>query len=105
MAIQTNQQQIIDSRFFVPKGVVDMRQDDGTNHGYVYTPDTLANADGTAPILSKPGATTPMPATSYQIVDQHVRVAADGSTVVDVTLEFPDIPGVQSIDVRTTKAS
>lgn len=105
MATQSNQQQIIDAHFYVPKGVVDMRQQDSTDYGYVYTPDTKANAGGDAPILDKPPSKVPAPPTSYMIVDQHVRTAADGSTVVDVTVEFPDIVGVNSIDVRVTKAS
>lgn len=102
MAVDSNNQIVIDPRFFVPPGAVDMRQADLSNYQASYTPTTTAVQ---GPILNKPSAKVPMPPTSYQVVDQHVRVSADGSTVVDVTVEFPDIPGVNSIDVRVTKAT
>lgn len=101
MAVESNKQTIIDQHFFVPTGVVDMRQSDSTDYSYLYDPATTA-VEG--PIINKPTARVPMPPTSYSIVDQHVRTSADGTTVVDVTVEFPDIPGVNSIDVRITKA-
>jgi hypothetical protein len=102
MAYQGNQPINIDPNFFVPPGVVDARQANKENGEFFYAPGDVASA-GDAPILDIPQATIPMPPTSYEIVAQHVRHSPDGSTVVDVTIEFPEIPGVASIDVRITK--
>ena len=46
---------------------------------------------------------SPMPPTSYTIVDQRVRIASDGRAIVDAIVDFPDVDGVISIDVRVTK--
>lgn len=104
MAIQQNVQQIIDSHFFVPVGAVDIRQQNNTDFEFIYTAPDVAT-DNNAPILDTPTSTVPMPPTSYEIVSQRVRISADGSAVVDVTLQFPDIPGVDHIDVRITKST
>lgn len=89
----------IDPRFFVPPGVVDVRQQNRENGEYYYDEDTLA-VEG--PVLEYPEAVLPMPPSSYEIVDQRVRIAPDGRAVVDVTVEFPDVQGIYSIDVRVT---
>lgn len=101
MAVDTNKQTIIDSHFFVPKGVVDVRQANDDDYAATYTADDTAQDP---PILDTPTAAVPMPPTSYQIVDQYVRISADGTAVVDVTIEFPDVAGINTIDVRVTKA-
>lgn len=100
MAIQNNQSIEIDPNFFVPPGLVDARQQNKEDGEFYYTPADVAVA---APILDIPTATIPMPPTSYEIIEQHVRHSPDGTTVVDVTIDFPDISGVASIDVRITK--
>jgi hypothetical protein len=38
------------------------------------------------------------------IVSQTIRIAPDGSSLVDVVIEVEDIPGVSNYDVRVTKA-
>lgn len=101
-----NLQVIIDRHFFVPVGAVDIRQQNDTdteNSSYITNADVAQ--DNNQPTLATPTATVPMPPTSYQIVDQRVRISADGTAVVDVTLEFPDIPGIDHLDVRITKTS
>lgn len=104
MATQQNKQTIIDSHFFVPQGAVDIRQENLADTEFNYNSGVVAT-DGNAPIISTPTSTVPMPPTSFTIVSQHVRISTDGTTVVDVTLQFPDIPGINSIDVRITKDS
>lgn len=97
-----NKQIILDDRFFTPPGIVDVRSEGQENGAVNYTPDIVAS-DDEAPVLSDPSQTVPNP-TSFSVVDQHVRISSDGRATVDVTLEFPDIPGIQSIDVQVTKA-
>jgi hypothetical protein len=41
--------------------------------------------------------------TSFTVYEQRVRISPSGTAVVDVTLDFPDISGVASVDVRVTK--
>lgn len=90
----------IDGRFFVPPGVVDIRQENKENGEFAYgSSDTAIGA----PVLESPEAIVPMPLDGMQIISQTVRITADGSSVVDVELSFPDVEGVQSIDVRATK--
>lgn len=105
MAIQQNPQTIIDKHFFVPVGAVDIRQQNNDDSEFVYSTTADIALDSNQPTLSNPVATVPMPPTSYQIANQRVRIAGDGTAVVDVTLEFPDIPGIDHIDVRITKST
>lgn len=104
MAIQQNPQTIIDKHFFVPVGAVDVRQQNDSDTEFIYTPADTAQ-DSNQPILATPTSTVPMPPSSYEIVSQRVRISADGTAVVDVTLQFPDIPGIDHIDVRITKTA
>lgn len=104
MAVQDSIQTIIDRHFFVPVGAVDIRQQNEADSEFSYSPGTIAQ-DNNQPILQQPTDTVPMPPTSYEIVSQHVRISSDGTAVVDVTLQFPDIPGVDHIDVRITKSA
>lgn len=97
-------QTIIDSHFFVPAGSIDIRQQDNTDSEFIYGAASIAS-DNNQPTLLTPTSTVPMPPTSFEIVSQRVRISADGTAVVDVTLQFPDIPGVDHIDVRITKSS
>lgn len=100
MAVDSSKQTVIDNHFFVPKGAVDVRQANEDDYAASYTADATAE---NPPIISVPGAIVPMPPTSYEIVDQHVRISPDGTTFVDVTVEFPDVAGIATIDVRMTK--
>ena len=101
MAKEENKQIILDNRFFVPPGVIDVRAA-GAEDGETFYDATDIAVEG--PTLSYPEATLPMPPSSYAIAEQRVRIASDGRAVVDVLLEFPDIAGVETIDVRITKA-
>lgn len=101
MAKEVDKQLILDNRFFVPPGVIDVRQageEDG--EGYYDPIDLMVEG----PILETPVSVVPMPPTSYEIVEQRVRITSDGRAVVDVTVEFPSVDGVETIDVRITKA-
>lgn len=89
----------LDPRFYCPPGIIDVRQANKENGEYYYNPDDIA-VEG--PVLDYPEAVLPMPPSSYKIVDQRVRIAPDGRAVVDVTVEFPDVQGIYSIDVRVT---
>lgn len=91
----------LDPRFSVPPGVIDVRQQGQDNGATYYDSNTLA---GEGPILRTPSSTVPMPPSAFSIVEQRVRIGSDGRAVVDVTLEFADVPGINSIDVRVTKA-
>ena len=102
MAKEVDKQLILDNRFFVPPGVVDVRQAGEENGEGYYTEPTDIAVEG--PILDTPASVVPMPPTSYEIVEQRVRISSDGRAVVDVMVEFPDLDGVENIEVRITKA-
>jgi len=91
---------VIDPRFFVPPGVVDVRHQNNEDAEVLYDASTLAQE---GPVLQSPASVIPMPPTSYTIVDQRVRIASDGRAIVDAIVDFPDVDGVISIDVRVTK--
>jgi len=90
----------LDPHFFVPSGVVDVRQQNNENAEYLYDDSILAEE---GPTLETPTSVIPMPPTSYQIASQRVRIASDGRAVVDVYIEFPDVDGIETIDVAVTK--
>lgn len=92
---------VIDPHFFVPPGVVDVRQEAEGNAEFFYDTSTQAAPSG---IPSTTTADIPSLPASYSIFEQRVRISADGTSVVDVTLDFPDTTGVYSIDVQVTKA-
>lgn len=102
MAKEVDKQLILDNRFFVPPGVIDVRNaGDEDGDRYYVSPEDVAVP---GPILETPTSEIPMPPTSYEIAEQRVRIGTDGRAVVDVMLEFPDLIGVETIDVRVTKA-
>lgn len=120
----------LDPRLFIPDGVIDIgvksseidpdlptpNPDDtedldatsgnstdtpGTGDGgeVVYTPPT--NND----IPTEGGDVDRLPTPqTLVIVSQTIRIAPDGSSLVDVVVEVEDIPGVTNYDVRVTKA-
>jgi hypothetical protein len=89
----------IDPHFFVPPGVVDVRHENKENGEFFYEEDTRAS-DG--PTIAYPEAVLPMPPSNYKIVNQTVRISPGGRAAVDVIIEFPDVQGIYSIDVRVT---
>lgn len=111
MAIEPTKQTILDQSFYVPKGVIDVRQANAADSGQDYYGDASsggASGGGTggSADFPFPQGTTPgvLPPTSFTVISQQVRIAPDGGLVVDVILEFPDVPGVDHIDVRIAKA-
>jgi len=100
MATSRNRDVVLDPHFFVPSGVVDVRQQSDENNEYLYDVSTLAEE---GPVLDTPQSVIPMPPTSYEITEQRVRISSDGRAVVDVYIDFPDIEGINTIDVRVTK--
>lgn len=118
----------VDPRLFVPDGVIDLSvrsseidsdnptptadngetsddaadssADTGTGDGgdAVYTPPT-----NDTPAESGEIDMLPTPQT-IEIVSQTIRIAPDGSSLVDVVIKVEDIPGVTNYDVRVTKA-
>lgn len=101
MAVQRTREIEIDPMFYVPPGVVDVRQENKDNGEFSYQ---VVDMAGYGPVLATPTSTVPMPSTGFQIVDQAVRIGSDGRTVVDVTLDFPDVSDTYSIDVRVSPA-
>lgn len=100
MAKEENKQIILDNHFFVPPGVIDVRAAGGEDGTTFYNTEDIA-VEG--PTLNTSDSTVPMPPTSYEIVEQRVRISSDGRATVDVLLEFPDVDGIQTIEVRVTK--
>jgi len=100
MATSRDRDVVLDPHFFVPSGVVDVRQQNNENAEYLYDDSILAEE---GPTLETPTSVIPMPPTSYQIASQRVRIASDGRAVVDVYIEFPDVDGIETIDVAVTK--
>lgn len=101
MAKEIDKQISLDSHFYVPPGVIDVRpgQVDDDGQGNYDNPQDIAVEGPVAPEPDSP----PMPPTSFQIVEQRVRIASDGHAVVDVLIEVPDVAGVDNIDVRVSK--
>lgn len=98
---------IIDKRFYAPPFIIDVRQEGEENGEFDYKPGDVAAA---GPILQNPGnggsggvTNVPMPPTTFKIKSETVRIAADGRSVVDLVLEFPDVQGIERIDVGMTK--
>jgi hypothetical protein len=100
MAIQTHREIIIDKFFSVPPGVVDVRHANEADGEFNYS---SATDVAETPTLSSPGVQIPMTMSSFSITDQTIRMTSDGRSVVDVTFEFPDLPGVININIRETK--
>lgn len=117
----------LDPRLFIPDGVIDIGVrsteidpdtptpttddsdaiDDGTtgstdtgsgDGGVVYDPPTGVDI----PVESGESDKLPTPQT-VTIISQTIRIAPDGSSLVDVVIEVEDIPGVTNYDVRITK--
>jgi hypothetical protein len=99
MATSRDRDVVLDPHFFVPSGIVDVRQQNNIDAEYLYDDSILADE---GPELQTPTSVIPMPPTSYSIASQRVRIASDGRAVVDVYVEFPDVEGIETIEVAVT---
>jgi hypothetical protein len=100
MATNDKRDVVVDSFFGIPPGVVDIRHDNTLDGEFNYSVNDIADDP---PTLETPTATIPMPLTSFSVISQVIRLTSDGRSVVDVTFEFPDQTGVQSINIRESK--
>lgn len=118
----------LDPRLFVPDGVIDLGvksseidpdlptpnvDDEDISEGSTPSTDT-GSGDG-GDVVYQPPTNSDIPAESgttdmlptpqtITIISQTIRIAPDGSSLVDVVIEVEDIPGVTNYDVRVTKA-
>lgn len=88
----------------MPPAVIDVRQDSETNSYDAYSNPAISVEVIDGPILEFPNSSIPSAPSSYSIVSQTVRQGSDGSSVVDVLVDFPDISGIYDVDVRVTPA-
>lgn len=88
----------IDPLFVVPPGIVDVRQQYSADASSVYDEETIAPEL----ILESLDSNLPIPGT-FNIVSQTVRISSDGTSVVDVIIEFPDNDTISDIEMRVTK--
>lgn len=101
MATANRRDIVIDQYFSVPSGLVDARYENKSDGEFNYTDDDQADS---FPTLTDPQAIIPtLPLTSFKIVDQTIRISSDGRVVVDVTFEFPDVQGIDSVAIREAK--
>lgn len=104
MAKSPNEDILLDPRFYVPAFVIDVRQEGERDGEMDYLPGNVADA---GPTITTPGTgagtNIPMPPTTISVVSETVRKTSDGRTVVDLVLEFPDVQGIEQIDVGMTK--
>lgn len=119
----------LDPRLFVPDGVIDIgtksteidsdnptpTSDTGeTSDDAVDSSTGSGTGDGGDVVYELPtnddipvesGETDALPTPQFiEIVSQTIRIAPDGSSLVDVVINVEDIPGVTNYDVRVTKA-
>lgn len=102
--------------FFLPDGVIDVRVKernerivgDGTEIDFEFDADDVTGEDAQkdddfgGEEDESPGASLKAPSWLV-VVEQIVRVAPDGRTTVDVTLEVENIPGALNYEVRLAK--
>ena len=87
---------IIDPRFPVPPGVIDVRhQNEADASAYYYSEGQEGSGEGDLvavelPTLESPQSQIPNAPLTYTIVSQTVKQAEDGTTTVDVVIEFPE---------------
>lgn len=99
MAVSRERDVVVDPRFAVPEGTVDVRYENKDNGESSY--DAATRASNT-PTLSDPTSPIPIPPATFTIVEQIVRMGIDGRSVVDVIIDFPDINGIDDIQIRAT---
>lgn len=101
MAREEDKQLIVDRNFFVPPGVIDVRQDNELDGSEFYGDGDAAEAP---PALEYTGGYLPTPSSQITIVSQTVRITDDGQSVTDVVVEIPGIDEFQfQVDLRVTK--
>lgn len=104
MAKSSDEDILLDPRFYVPPFVIDVRQEGERDGGMDYRPGDIADPGPTITTPGNGGGTNiPMPPTTISVVSETVRITSDGRTVVDLVLEFPDVQGIEQIDVGMTK--
>lgn len=94
---------VVDSRFFVPNNIVDIRfkqEDDIENVFGVSEPD--AGNTGIPATGVEPVADLPTPNITFDIISQTIKSAPDGTQTVDVIIELPDVDGAL-YDMRITR--
>lgn len=98
----------IDPRFFVPPGVIDVRERTADESAQIYDVDTTVvsgeDVQPPAPDSINDGTRLATPSSITVVTPQTVRFAPDGTQVVDVILEIADVEGATNYDVRVTKA-
>jgi len=86
---------LIDSRFFVPNNIVDVRfsEDIDVNDSYSgYGDSSSVDITPTSPIST---TTLPTPNVNFDIISQTIKTAPDGTQTVDVVIELPSVPGAE----------
>lgn len=101
MGVSKIRDTVVSQHFAVPFGLVDARQANAEEGEYYYDEADIAEE---GPVLLTAQSTIPMPPSSYEITEQVVRIAADGRSVVDVYIDFPDVEGIERIEVGITPA-
>lgn len=105
---------VLNPVFFMPPDVVDIKvgYEDTTQENIANTTysDIIDGQDATDFDVTSGQSTdttesgeTPMPPQFMNVVEQTVRIAPDGKSVVDVVVEFEDLLGNNEYDVRITK--
>lgn len=92
----------IDPRHFMPPYVVDLRNEPEPNDFYT-AEDFLLNEQFVLPEETV-GDENQVPLevpTSFDVVAQYVRPQKDGTFLVDVEIELPDVENATDFDIRT----
>lgn len=93
----------IDSRFFVPENIVDVRRnnsyDDDFDYSTIVDPANPEAYPSPEPNFER----LPAPLEGITIVSQVVKISPDGTTRIDVVLEMPDQPQNVEYETQITK--
>jgi hypothetical protein len=111
MAVSRDRNIEIDHLFPVPPGIVDAKQAEESQSAYDVPTEVAdeyggaldpTNEEGLSVDTNSP-STTPAP-TSFTIVSQKVYLGADGTSLTDVVVDFPDVVGIFDVETRASKA-
>lgn len=103
----------IDANFNIPEGLKNVEikpevEEDDSEHYLEDSVDFDLQDDSASEEESerddKWGQEELQPPDSMTVVSQTLRTAKDGSQVVDVVIEVPDVPGAVNYEVRISKA-
>lgn len=100
MATTRERDVVISPYFGLPALVTDVRYppvEDST------TFDEIVVAEAAAVEDDPEDSPIPTPPSTFIIEEQKVRISTDGTAVVDMTIELPDVDDVYQVDVRVTK--